>query len=191
MKSWLVCVSLLIGLSSCGQCARRESPLQRFDALAPQLRALTRETQRLTLDVATLAHQMRAGDFSGVRASSARLRRESDSFSRRAGRLGNETRAFAGRSGQWMAKRYLTLVTTALSMEWWEGRSLVSLSEAAWADPFVVSLPDEARLRRLSGRSQWYAWRAVLSVRRAEWWRNRYRQTLRYTVVKRRAVETT
>ncbi|MBV9280848.1 MAG: hypothetical protein JOZ41_12265 [Chloroflexi bacterium] len=183
MKLLLPVAILAVLLSSCRQQPEPVSPLQRLDALAPQLRVVTDDSAAVAADVGRLSGAMRRADAALARRLAVRLKLDAGAFARVAGRVGNAVRPLVRAVPRGAARTYTALTLQGLVSDWFEGRTLIQLSEAVWFDPDVMTVPDEQRLAKLSARAGWYAWMAVRSARQAAWWRWRYGQDFRYVPV--------
>lgn len=180
---WLVPFLALV--AACGSPASTPSSWQRFDALRPQLDAVTRASSAVALDASHIRTALSRGQSSEVRAWSARARTEGLSLSTLAGSAGNRVRSLvASASRNSTERRYLALVLNTLEQQWIEGRRIAALCGLLQSDPLLMSPADMHSFLELRNEADNSARVAVADVSRANDLRKRERRVFRYVPVR-------
>jgi len=183
MKATGVLLLLMFLLGACGHSQTTASNLQKFDALRGEFKALTSESKRVSIDVQHLAQSMQKGDDASVRSTAVGLKADARSLMTRAGQAASRVRSLkVGARGR-AVRGYFSLTASILQWDWFEGKTLTQLADAAWADPLSTTPQDEQLLSRLSGTARWYAYMAVRSAQSAAQWRRQYATAFRYVPV--------
>lgn len=182
MKWSAVLVGLALALSACEGSSRQVSAAQRFDSLRLGLRAVTVQSEQVGADVRRLESDMRAGRVERARAAAVKLKVDSLSFARAAGRQGNIVRRLERGEVNVHLHEYLRLVVQTLSLQWQEGRALGRLGDVVWADPLVSRGSSDQLFRDLAARARRSAYVAAGRAAQAARYRRRFPASFRYTV---------
>lgn len=170
-------------VAGCGVKHAQPSVLQRYQALAPDLRAVTASSELLSMSATTVAMAMRREESRQASQDAIAMRRYGLALEASSGRSAAAIRSLAARRNSSAVSTYFHYLLTTLQCQWAEGHEVALISDMIWRDPLMMVAGDAGHLRIIDERARWYAWRASQAADLSARWKRNNRRSFRYVPV--------
>lgn len=171
---------MIFSLVACGP-AQPSAAVTLYQRLAPAYAQLTRESRRVSIDLAALRGPVRTARTEMVRRLGGRLRRDADLLQLRATHICRALRPLSHQLAPAL-RTYAGLSARVACLERSEAGQLGYLAKVLQADPLLLDAGDLVVFHRSQKAADWFAWQAVVAGRQAALVRHRHVGAFRYQV---------
>ncbi len=185
IRAALVLVSVF-ALVACQPTRTHVSHLQVLDGMRLSLLTTANDSQAVSADLPPLQRGMARDDFGATRRAAVRLRVDARELCHQTGLDGWKMRQIQPVTRRPIALAYIRMALRVMVLQWWEGATLLSLSELVWQDPYVSTSDHAQRFYSLQLDARWYAWQASRAAMAANTYRAFHWKEFRYIRVPRR-----